>query len=143
MSLNTTDIFGAIYKKYADTAALNTLTNTTTSLDLATSSKGKDMPRIAVDIVSWVPTFLLSLQSKPMEDVRVSFAVFDKARTHVNTDAILDQIEAAYGVNGTALVFDDTTYSHTISVREAGPLVEWDGSVWHGIIDYLMMFKKL
>lgn len=143
MSLTTGDVYGAIYKKYADTSALNTLTATTTSMHPSSVSKGGDMPYIAVDIVSWIPFYLLNQITKPREDLRVSFAVFDNSRSRSTVDDILDKIEAAYGVNGTALSFESSTYAHMISIRESGPLVEWDNKVWHGIIDYTMMFTKL
>lgn len=143
MSLTTGDIYGAIYKKYADTAAVNTLTADTTSMHQSALAKGKDMPYIAVDFVSWVPFYLLNRITTPREDLRVSFAVFDNSRSRATVDDILDKIEAAYGINGTALSFEDSTYAHTISIRESGPLVEWDNKVWHGVIDYLMMFTKL
>lgn len=143
MSLTTGDIYGAIYKRYADTAALNTLTADATSMHPSSLSMGKEMPRIAVDIVSWVPFYLLNQITTPREDLRVSFAVFDDSRSRATADDILDKIEAAYGINGTALSFEDSTYSHMVSIRESGPLVEWDNKVWHGVIDYLMMFTKL
>ncbi len=143
MSLVTGDIYGAIYKKYADTAALNTLTADTDSMRPSALAKGKEMPYIAVDIVSQVPVYCLNQITTPREDLRVSFAVFDNSSSRATVDDILDKIEAAYGVNGTALSFEDATYSHMVSIRELGPLVEWDNKAWHGIIDYLMMITKL
>lgn len=142
MSLVADDIYGAIYKKFTDTAALNTLTDSTTSMEFF-ADKGFDMPYIVVSIVSMVPKYHLGQLTTPWETSRVQFSVLDDTSSSKATiTAILDQIEAAYGVNGTALSFEDSTYTHDISRRILGPLLTHIDGVWQATIDYQMRFNK-
>ena len=50
MSLVSGDIYGAIYKKFTDTAALNTLTATTTSMENFVIEKGADIPSVSSEV---------------------------------------------------------------------------------------------
>ncbi len=136
------DIEGAIYKKFADTAALNTLTSTTSSLFFSLSDKGEDAPYIVVTIVSGIPFNTLGQLTRPREDLRVQFTVIDKSKTSATSDSILGAIEDAYGVNGTALSFADSTYTHLQSLRLTTPTRQHAAGVWQAVVDYRMIFKK-
>lgn len=136
------DIYGGIYKKYADTAALNTLTATTTSMFYAMAGKGDDMPYIVVTFISNIPDYIFN-DDKPREDVRVQFSVFDKSRSHATVSSIAKQIDLAYGPEGTALTFEDSTYSNLTALRELVVGPEWDGAAWQITMDYMMRFNTL
>ncbi len=143
MSLVSGDIYGAIYKKFTDTAALNTLTATTTSMENFVIEKGADMPYIVARVVSMIPKYHLGKLAVPWETLRVQFSVFDDTSSSSATiEAIIDQIEAAYGVNGTALSFEDSTYTHDVSRRILGPRFELVAGVWQGFIDYRIKLNK-
>ena len=138
------DIFGGIYKKYADTAALNALTATTTSMFFVMAGKGDDMPYIVVSFVSNIPDYIL-FDNKPREDVRVQFGVFDDSRSHATASSIAKQIDLAFGPEGSALTFEDATYSNTnlTTLRELVVGPEWDGAAWQITMDYMMRFNTL
>ncbi len=142
MSLIFGDIQGALYKQYADTAALNTLTSTTTSMFREMSDKGEDAPYIVASIVTMVPDYTLGELTRPREEVRVQFTVVDDSKSSATLDSILDQLEAAYGVNATALSFEDSTYTHLASFRIAGPTRQRVSGVWQGIVIYRIVLKK-
>lgn len=136
------DIFGGIYKKYADTAALNALTATTTSMFYAMAGKGDDMPYIVVQFISNIPNYIL-FDKKPREDVRVQFSAFDDSRSHATISSIAKQIDLAFGPEGSALTFADSTYSNLTALRELVVGPEWDGAAWQITMDYIMRFNTL
>ncbi len=143
MSLVTYDIQGAIYKRFADTAALNTLTATTTSLFFDDADRSPNMPYIVATIMVPTPIYSFGGLTRPREEIRVSFSVFDDSRTAATIDNICDKIEDAYGVNGSALTFEDATYTHLGSFRILGPNRLPTGQGTRGkVIDYRVYLKK-
>lgn len=136
------DIYGAIYKKFADTAAVNTLTATTASMFFGMAPKGTDMPYIVVNFISDIPDYVLD-DKKPREDVRVQFSVFDKSRSHSAIMELAKQIDLAYGVDGTLLTFTSSTYSQLTPLRDIVVGPEWDGMAWQMTMDYVMQFSTL
>ena len=118
------------------------LTNTTTSMFFSVGEKHEDMPYIVVTWVSMIPTYIMGELTRPLEELRMQFTVYDKTATSIAIDAIMDQIEAAYGLNGSALSFEDNTYTHVESFRVMGPLRDRANGVWQSILDYRIILKK-
>ena len=137
------DILGAIYKKYADVAALNSQTFDTTSMYFSEAPPGADMPYIVVDVIDIIPFYTFGNLGTPVEEARVSFFVADNDADLTTISNILNIIEASYGINGSGLTFTSSTYSDlnsTIKIMFDG-FQRFDG-VWSATVDYTFRLKK-
>ena len=143
MSLATNDIFGAFYKKFADTANLWQNTATTGSFFNSRVDKAEDMPYIVWAMITTEPVYTFNALTTPFETMEVQIDVFDDSSAASNSDTLIDNVEAAFGVNGTAMTFEDSTYSHMQSVRVSGPFHFKEDGVWQTTVNYQVQIKKL
>lgn len=104
--------------------------------------KGHSFPYITFHIISMTPEEALYEKATPYELCRVQFSVFDDSASSVAVEAILDEVETAYGLNGSGLTFADSTYTHIVSRRDLNTITRsTDTGVWMATVDYLMVIK--
>ena len=136
------DIVKAARKRYDDTTTFNGLTADTDSMTLGQGRTDDAMPYIVFNLISKATHYRLNELTDPIEEVGVSFSVFTDALSPATLFALMDQVEANYGANATALAFTSSNYKHVRS-EQTNLSVSFEAGVWHGLMDYDWWLEKL